>query len=159
METLPSGAANPPPPMIRRADLWTGLFAVAFGIAIVWIGADYPIGQGGRAGPGYVPRLLGGLLIGVGLALAARALWTGDAVETTFRPRPVLLVLASVLTFAVVFDKAGLVPAIIAAVAIANWASPDNGWLSAIGLGAVLAVFSWALFIVALKLPMPVFRF
>ncbi len=88
-----------------------------------------------------------------------RTPFTGDAIETTFRPRPVLLVLASVLAFAVAFKLGGLIPAILASVIVANFAAPENGWQSAIGLGVILALFSWALFVKALRLPIPVFWF
>ena len=165
MESEPNAAPAPAstsvsrPPLLRRADFWAGLLCLGFGIGFVWIGADYPLGTGGRIGPGYAPRLLGLLLIGLGALLALRAPWTADGIETTFRPRPVLLVLASVLAFALVFQWAGLVPAILASVFIATWAAPENGWQSAIGLGVLLAVFSWALFVKALRLPIPVFWF
>ena len=160
--TMPGtvGAADTAlPPLIQRADLWAGLACLAFGIGFVWIGTDYPLGTGGRIGPGYAPRLLGLLLIGIGLLLALRTPWTRDRIDTTFRPRPALLVLASVLAFALVFRWAGLVPAILASVFIANWAAPENGWQSAFGLGLLLAIFSWALFVTALRLPIPVFWF
>lgn len=146
-------------PVVKRADLWTGLACLAFGGAVIWLGLDYPIGKGGRIGPGYVPRLLGVLLMAIGLLLAARSLFTKDGIETTFAPRAVLLVLASVLAFAATFAWAGLVPAILVAVTIANFAAPDNDWKSALGLGLLLALFAWALFVKALRLPMPVFWF
>ena len=148
-----------PTPLRRKADLWSGLAAMAFGAAIVWVGAEYPLGTGGRIGPGYTPRLLGLFLIGLGLLLALRAPWTADPVDTAVRPRPALLVLASVLVFALAFAWAGLVPAILACVAVASFAAPDNGWRTAIGLGVLLAVFAWALFVRALRLPIPVFWF
>ena len=159
METETDAIPAPPPrpPLLQRADLWAGLLCGALGLSVVWIGADYPLGTGGRIGPGYAPRLLGLLLIGLGLLLAIRSAWTADGIDTTFRPRPVVLVLASVLAFALVFQWAGLVPAILASVFIATWAAPENGWHSAIGLGLLLAFFSWALFVKALRLPMPVF--
>lgn len=147
------------PSLWLRADLWAGIACLAFGAAYVWIGTDYPIGQGGRIGPGYAPRLLGILLIAIGALLMLRTPFTGDAIETTFRPRPVLLVLASVLAFAVAFKLGGLIPAILASVIVANFAAPENGWQSAIGLGVILALFSWALFVKALRLPIPVFWF
>ena len=152
---------NPParPSLIKSADFWAGLLCLGLGAAVVLVGLDYPLGQSGRIGPGYAPRLLGLLLIGIGVLLAVRAPWTSDAIDTTFRPRPVALVLASVLAFAVVFAWAGLIPAILVSVFIANWAAAENGWQSAIGLGLVLALFSWALFVKALRLPMPVFWF
>ena len=161
METEITGAAAAPPraPLLQRADLWAGLLCLALGLGVVWIGGDYPLGTGGRIGSGYAPRLLGLLLIGLGLLLAFRAPWTADGIDMTFRPRPVLLVLVSVLAFAIVFQWAGLVPAILVSVFIATWAAPENGWPSAIGLGILLAFFSWALFVKALRLPIPVFWF
>lgn len=132
------------------------MFAAWGGLAL-WVGADYPLGRAGRIGPGYVPRLLALLLLALGLILVARAWWTRDQVEAYVAWRPALLVFGSVLAFAVVFDLAGLIPAICACVIVANFAAPDNGWLSALALSAVLALFSWALFVQALRLPIPVF--
>ena len=64
--------------------------------------------------------------------------------------------LGSVVAFALVFEASGLVPAILVTVAIANYAVPDNRWTTAVGLGAVLALFAWALFVKGLRLPLPV---
>jgi hypothetical protein len=147
-----------PVSLLRRADLWAGLASAAFGALILRIASDYPVGKGGRIGPGYAPRLLGGLLVGLGLLLMIRSTWVATPVECLFRPRPVVLVLASVVAFALVFAWAGLVPAVLATVLIANWASPENDWRSAISVAVLLAIFAWALFVVALKLPMPVFQ-
>ena len=41
-------------------------------------------------------------------------------------------------------------------VAVANFAAPENRWTTAIALGAILALFSWALFVKGLALPLPV---
>ena len=114
------------PPLRKRSDVWAGLVCLALGAMVVLIGLDYPLGQSGRIGPGYAPRLLGLLLCGIGLLLALRAFWTSDAVDTTFRPRPVVLVLVSVLAFAIVFAWTGLIPAILVSVFIANWAAAER---------------------------------
>ena len=49
-----------------------------------------------------------------------------------------------------------MVPAILVAVAIANFATPENRWTTAVVLGAILALFAWALFVKGLSLPLPV---
>ncbi len=141
----------------RKADLWTGLFCLLVGLALVTIGLDYPTGTGGRIGPGYVPRLLGGLLIALGGVLAARSLWSAELTEIAFDARAISLTLASVLAFAIVFSWTGLFPAVAATVLVATFASRENGWRAAVFLAALLGVFSWAVFIAALRLPMPVF--
>lgn len=140
----------------KRADLWSGLLFAGLGAVVLWVGADYPQGVPSRIGPGYVPRLLGVLLVCVGGFLAVRSRWTREEIDTTIAWRPVVLVLGSVVVFALVFDATGLVPAILAAVAVANFAMPDNRWTTAVGLGALLAFFAWALFVKGLALPLPV---
>jgi hypothetical protein len=141
----------------RRADLWSGLLFAGIGSAALWIGADYAQGVPSRIGPGYAPRLLGLLLVGLGGFLTLRSLWGREEIDTTVAWRPASLVLASLVAFALVFDFSGLVPAVLVTVAIANYAVADNRWTTAIGLGALLALFAWALFVKALGLPLPVF--
>ena len=140
----------------ERADLWAGLMFAGFGAIALWAGADYPQGVPSRIGPGYAPRLLGMLLAGIGLFLVVRAWWTRERIDTTVAWRPMLLILASVVAFALVFEAGGLVPAILVSVAIANFAASENDWTTAIVLGAILAFFAWALFVKGLALPLPV---
>jgi Tripartite tricarboxylate transporter TctB family len=140
----------------RRADLWSGVLFTALGALVLWTGADYAQGVPGRIGPGYVPRLLGILIAAIGLFLTARAWWTTDEIDTSIAWRPLVFVLGSLVAFALVFEATGLVPAILASVAVANAATPENRWTTALGLGAVLAFFAWALFVKGLALPLPV---
>jgi Tripartite tricarboxylate transporter TctB family len=140
----------------RRADLWAGLLFAGLGAVSLWVGADYPMGVPSRIGPGYVPRLLGILMTGLGAFLMLRSAWTREGVDATVAWRPLALVLASVVAFALVFDASGVVPAILVSVGIANFAVPDNRWTTAVVLGAILAFFAWALFVKALLLPLPV---
>ena len=144
------------PPPARRADLWAGLLFAGLGAISLWTGADYSLGVPSRIGPGYVPRLLGILMAGLGGFLLARSAWTRESIDATVAWRPVTLVLASVVAFALVFEASGLVPAILASVAIANFAMPENRWTTAVVLGVILAFFAWALFVKALSLPLPV---
>jgi hypothetical protein len=144
------------PRPVERADLWSGLMFAGIGAAALWAGADYPQGVPSRIGPGYVPRLLGMLLAGIGIFLMVRAWWTRESIDASVAWRPVLLILAGVVAFALVFDASGLAPAILVSVAIANFAAPENKWTTAVVLGAILAFFAWALFVKGLALPLPV---
>jgi hypothetical protein len=144
------------PGLVLRADFWSGLLFAGIGVLILTVGADYPQGVPRRIGPGYVPRLLGLLMICLGGFLVVRSGWAKEPIDTTIAWRPAALVLGSVVIFALVFDATGLVPAILAAVAVSNYAVSDNRWTTAIGLGALLAFFAWALFVKGLALPLPV---
>ena len=140
----------------RPADLWAGLMFGGLGAVSLWVGADYSLGVPSRIGPGYVPRLLGILMAGLGAFLVVRSAWTREHIDATVAWRPLALVLGSVVAFALVFEATGLVPAILVAVGIANFAIAENRWTTAIVLGALLAFFAWALFVKALSLPLPV---
>jgi hypothetical protein len=144
------------PALARRADLWAGLLFAGLGAFALVVGADYSLGTASRIGPGYVPRLLGILMAGLGAFLVLRSVWTRDSIDTTVAWRPIALVLGSLVAFAVVFEASGLVPGILVSVAIANFAVPENRWTTAVTLGAILAFFAWALFVKALSLPLPV---
>lgn len=142
----------------RRADLWAGLLCVLLAVFALWVGSGYAVGTAGRIGPGYAPRVLALILLGLGLLMVARSALSTEAAETVFAPRPVVLVLAAVLAFAIIFSHAGLVPAILVSVAIATFAAPENRPSTALAVGAVLSLASWALFVKALKLPIPVLK-
>jgi putative tricarboxylic transport membrane protein len=144
------------PPPARRADLWAGLLFAGLGAVALWTGADYSLGVPSRIGPGYLPRLLGVLLAGLGALLVLRSAWSKESIDATVAWRPVTLVLGSVVAFALVFEATGLVPAILVSVGIGNYAIAENRWTTAVVLGALLAFFAWALFVKALSLPLPV---
>jgi hypothetical protein len=51
-------------------DFYAGLLFVAFGVVALVMAQSYSIGTAARMGPGYFPRLLGILLIGLGAVQA-----------------------------------------------------------------------------------------
>jgi hypothetical protein len=149
-------AGDDDPGPVQRADLWSGALFAILGALILWVGADYSLGVPSRIGPGYLPRLLGILLSALGLFLVIRSLWATETIDTSIAWRPLNLVLASLLAFALMFDATGLVPAILVSVAIATFATSENGPIAAVVLGALLAFFAWLLFVKGLSLPLPV---
>jgi Tripartite tricarboxylate transporter TctB family len=142
--------------ILRRADIWAGLLFIGVGATLLWAGADYPMGRPARIGPGYMPRLLSFAMMGIGFLMMLRAVVADrGTVDLSLAARPLILVPGAVLVFAVVFERFGLGPAILAAVGVANFAAPDNTWKSAVAVGLAIAAFSWLLFVRSLKLPLP----
>jgi hypothetical protein len=152
------GARRPEPRPPPLADLCSGLLFAGFGAAILWVGADYPLGVPSRIGPGYVPRLLGILLAAIGLFLIVRSWWATERIDATVAWRPLLLISTATVAFALLFQASGLVPAILVSVGIANYATGENRWTTAVVLGGVLAFFAWLLFVKGLSLPLPVWK-
>lgn len=157
--TMPRPPASASGRWLGKADLWSGLAAVAFGLSMLYISADYGLGRAGRIGPGYVPLVIGLAIVTLGALLIGRSGVTSDPVDTDIAWPQLLLVIGSILTFALLLDRVGLMLAIPATVIVAAPAARGNTVLSVIISGALLAAFSWFLFVYFLKIAIPVWWF
>jgi uncharacterized membrane protein YqjE len=133
-------------------DFFAGLMFVAFGLGAVVIGANYPLGAAARMGPGYFPRILGILLIVLGAVLALRALRLDGSRITLESPRPLLIVIGSVVLFGMTAPTLGLVIASILLIFVSSAASTEFRWKEALVSGVILAALSVAGFIWGLGL-------
>jgi hypothetical protein len=127
-----------------------------FGLAAVFIARDYAMGSAGRMGPAYFPTALGWLLTVIGSVAAIRSFFVpGEQVEK-FAFRPLVLILIGVLLFGILVRGAGLVVAIPLLILISAYASEKFTWKATVALAIGMTIFSVALFVKALGLPMPV---
>ncbi|MGH8851862.1 MAG: tripartite tricarboxylate transporter TctB family protein [Casimicrobiaceae bacterium] len=140
----------------RPKDFLAGLLFVAFGVAAIVIARTYPMGTAARMGPGYFPRLLGILLILLGAALSLRALRGQGPPLAGWKWRPVTIVLSSVVAFGMVLTHAGLVLSTIGLIAVASTASHEYRFRESLVSGIVLAVLSVGVFVLGLKLQLPI---
>jgi putative tricarboxylic transport membrane protein len=113
------------------------------------------MGTAFRMGPGYFPSVLGGVLTVLGVIVAARALWTAGGPVTLPRLRPLVLVLASVVAFAVLVQSAGLVVATVALVLVSALGGSEFRWGEVVVLAVVLAGLAIVVFVYGLGLPIP----
>lgn len=140
--------------MKNHKDLCAGLLFLAIGAGVVFVVSGYPIGSAMRMGPGYFPVLLGGVLIVLGAAIAGHALWTGaPAPLPPVRLRPLLLVTLSILAFAFLLERFGLVPAIIVTVLVSCLGGQEFRFREAAPLAVFLAAASVLIFHIGLGLP------
>lgn len=137
-------------------DFWAGVLYVAVGIATVVIAFHYKMGTTGRMGPGYFPRGLGALMILLGLVLAIRGsrikgprLWLGS-------PKPLIVVLGSVVLFGLTIPVLGMALSTVLLVIVSSMASHEFRWREALIAALVLAVFAVGAFDYALGVQMPV---
>jgi hypothetical protein len=106
-------------------------------------------------GPGYFPRVLGGVLVVLGVIVALRSLRPAETVVAlSVRFRPLVMVLASVVAFAVALPKLGLVVASMLLVVLSRMAAPGFRWVEVLVFGAGLTAFCTAVFVWGLKMPM-----
>jgi hypothetical protein len=155
-----------PPDQLRREermgivrhpkDFLAGLLFVAVGIAAIVIAANYPLGTAARMGPGYFPRILGILLIILGSALSLRALRLQGSALPGWRWRPVVVVLGSVVLFGLVVNIVGLAVSTVGLILLSSAASSEFRPKEALISGIVLAILAVAIFVVGLKLQLPI---
>jgi putative tricarboxylic transport membrane protein len=142
-------------------DVVAGLMFMAFGAFFLWFGRRYPLGTALRMGPGYMPMLLGSLLVAIGLIVAGKgALTVGEKLEG-WALRPLFLICGAFLLFAWIIEDAGLIVAGILAMVCAAAGSSEFRVREQLILATVAAGASAALFVYGLGLPMkylPLFR-
>ena len=144
-------------PFIRHPkDFYSGLLFIAFGVAAIVIASNYALGTAARMGPGYFPRILGIGLILLGAALSLRSLRINGEPIAKWHWRPTVIVLASVVMFGYIVNFAGLVISTILLILLASWASTEFRLKEALISGVVLAVLVVGVFVIALKLQLPI---
>ncbi|HEX6722978.1 MAG TPA: tripartite tricarboxylate transporter TctB family protein [Burkholderiaceae bacterium] len=141
-----------------QKDFWSGLLFVAVGLGFAWGATYYSFGTSARPGPGYFPLGLGLILAGLGAITLFEAL----AIETedgepigAFAWKPLGTILVSVLLFGALLPRLGMALTIPLLVIISSLAGDEFHWRDAIINSVVLTLGSWAIFILGLKLVIP----
>ena len=137
-------------------DFWSGVMFIAFAAVALVAAHGYSLGNAGKMGPGYFPIMLGVALSIIGAILVARSFGIDGEPVGTIHFKPLTIVTASVVLFGLMIEPLGLVIALVSAVLVAAWAGRESKLWESVALAAVLAAFSVGIFIVALRLPLPI---
>lgn len=138
-------------------DFYAGLMFFLVGLFSMVLAFQYPLGSAARMGPGYFPRVLGGIMMALGLALALRSFRLKGAQITPFAWKAVGLVLGAVSIFAAIVTTAGLVIATVVLIVISGLASKEFNLKESLISSVILSTVAVLLFIVGLKLQFPIF--
>ena len=137
-------------------DFWSGLLFLGIGAFALIYGTKYTIGTAARMGPGYFPRILGILMVVLGLILALRSLRShGDAVPR-WKWRPTLLVLGSVVLFGAIVKDVGMAISTVILIVVASAASHEFKLRDSLISGVALAVLAVGVFVIGLSLQLPI---
>ena len=148
---------NPAMKLSHPKDFWAGVMFFTAGLAAMVIAFGYPLGTAARMGPGYFPRVLGGILMVLGLVLAGRSFKLQGEPITPFAWRAVALVLGAVVLFGAIATKVGLVVSTILLIFISGYASKEFNIKESAISSVILATASVLMFIIGLKLQFPIF--
>ncbi|MFN4211376.1 MAG: tripartite tricarboxylate transporter TctB family protein [Devosia sp.] len=144
--------------LIRRpTDFISGLIFFVVAALALAMGSQYVLGTARNMGPGSYPLLVGSLLGLVSLVLIARSFAGPRDEPISLALRPMLIVAAGILIFALVLMQAGLFLAIIALVLISASASGQLRPFKAIILAVGLSVACCAIFVYGLGQQLPIF--
>ncbi|MFV0437830.1 MAG: tripartite tricarboxylate transporter TctB family protein [Desulfopila sp.] len=136
----------------KLRDRIGGGLMVAAGAFISIEALNYSFGTIARMGPGLTPFGLGVILAITGILIFIFAQPVQDNEEAP-RFRPVILPLAGILAFALLVERAGLVPATLALVFISGVADPEHTLKSLTGLFFVLLLLVWVVFVHFIGVP------
>lgn len=136
-------------------DFWTGVIYLVFGLGAVVIGRDYSMGTATKMGPAYFPTVLGYLLALIGAIAVVRAFIQPGTPIGRFAVKNLAIVLGATVLYGLLVRGAGLAVAVFVLVMGSAWASISFRWAPSIVLAVGLAVFSVAVFIWGLGLPIP----
>lgn len=141
----------------KPQDLGAAILFIILGCIGLWFGKDYRFGTLARMGPGFFPMVLSWALIGFGIVIGALACAfnEGPKVGRT-NWRGLLLVVAGILLFGLLIERAGLLIAAFIVPVVAAFATPEVRRKEALILSLVLSIACVVVFVYGLRQPIPI---
>ena len=137
-------------------DLGAAITLFVIGAGGVWFGREYDVGTVSTMGPGYMPMLLSYSLIVFAAIIGFRAVRIEGPPLTPTRWRPIILILLSIVCFAVLIRTAGLLITAFVVPVVAATATSESKRLETLALSAFLAMFCVLVFVYGLGQALPV---
>ena len=134
-------------------EIGAALAVTLLGLYMTVQGFGYQIGTLRHMGPGFFPVVVGLILLGLGLGIVFETRYA-----TTPPPdlpaRPMAAILGGLILFALLVDRAGLVPATLVLVLVSAFADRrmtlTRAALSAVGI----TLMGWLVFVAGFRLPL-----
>ena len=141
-----------------QRDFWSGLMFIVVGVVFAIGARNYSLGSSARPGPGYFPLMLSVIMAVLGAVVLFKALTIetegGDRIGD-IAWRPLLVIVVAILVFGATITWLGMVIAVPILIAISSLAGDEFHWRDVIINAIVLTIASWLIFIVGLKLTIP----
>lgn len=146
--------------LVRKRDFYAGGLIIFFGLVMALKGPGYRLGTLMHMGPGFMPTVLGIILICLGIAIAGTGLTVPEGEDEDILPKNPewfgwACILAGPLCFILFGSYFGLIPAIFTCVFVAARGDRTATLKSSLLLAAFVTVFGVGLFSYVLQVPMP----
>jgi hypothetical protein len=140
-------------PRLDAKELAFGLVLTVLALVAFGATSSLTIGSAADMGPGFVPRALAWIILGFGVTFLVTGLLKVPEPLPALAWRPLVMILASIALFAVLFSTLGLIAACVGTVVVAGAATTPVRWLQLVVFGIAMAAFSALLFVKGLGLP------
>jgi hypothetical protein len=141
-----------------QRDFWSGLMFVVVGIIFAVGATNYSMGTSARPGAGYFPLLLSIIMAILGAIVLFKSLTIespgGDLIGQ-IAWKPLLVIVASIAIFGFSIERLGMIVSIPILIVISSLAGDEFHWKGVIANAIVLTIGSWVIFILGLKLTIP----
>ena len=141
-----------------QRDLWSGLMFVVTGVVFAIGATNYPLGASARPGPGYFPLMLSVIMAILGAVVLFKSLTIetegGDPIGS-IAWKPLLVIVAAITVFGIALPRLGLIITVPILIIMTSFAGDEFHWKGVIANAIVLTVGSWAIFVLGLKLTIP----
>ena len=131
-------------------DFLSGLLFIGFGLLALYFGQKLALGTTVRMGPGYVPRMLALIMMSLGGLICVIALVTGGEPVERIKWKPITLVTIGIVCFALLFERAGLLPALVVLVLISSLGGEEFKLTEVIGNMVALSIICILVFKIGL---------
>jgi hypothetical protein len=131
---------------------------IAFGLIALWFGRNLAMGTTVRMGPGYVPHMLAYIMMALGGIILVVALVTPGEITEAPKWKPITMVTIGIVCFALLFESAGLIPALVVLILIASLGGDEFKITEVLFNMVVLSILCIIVFKVGLSMNISVIR-
>ena len=136
-------------------DLLTAGMFIGLGALGLYLARGLEAGTLAQMGPGFLPRIVCGLLIVLGLVIGIAALRRDAVPIEPVKLRPVIVITLSIIGFAYAATHLGFVIASLFLVIAGSLADPGGKWRTTLLLAAGLTAFGAIVFVYGLGVQVP----
>ena len=141
-----------------QRDFFSGLMFIVVGVVFAIGATNYSMGSSAKPGAGYFPlilsvlmAILGGIVLFKSLTIETEG---GDPIGDVAW-RPLVVIVVAIAVFGATINSLGLVIAVPILILISSLAGDEFKWFGVVVNSIVLTLFSWLIFVVGLKLTIP----
>ena len=141
-----------------QRDFWSGLMFVIVGATFAIGATNYSMGTSARPGAGYFPLMLSVIMAILGAIVLFKSLTIespGGDPDGGIAWKPLLIIVVAIAVFGILLERLGLFITVPILIIISSLAGDEFRWRGVIASAIILTLGSWAVFILGLKLTIP----